>query len=116
MALVDTGADNTVFPLSMARELGIVAHEGKGPGATAFGGQRIPLSYADVDLELFQEEITLRWQGRVQFFDFPEAEPEALIVGHEGFLDFFTAIFDGEQTTLELQPNGGLPLTKVPGS
>jgi hypothetical protein len=33
-----------------------------------------------------------------------------VILGHEGFLDFFTAVFDGEHCTLELTPNSGLPL------
>jgi len=46
MALVDTGADNTMLPLSIARDLGIVTTKAKGPYATAFGGQQIPLSYA----------------------------------------------------------------------
>ena len=112
MALVDTGADNTILPLAIAHELGITTHKSKGPSATAFGGQEIPLSYADVELELSQDETSLRWRARVQFFDFPDAQSEALIVGHEGFLDFFTAIFDGEQTTLDLRPNGDIPLTE----
>jgi hypothetical protein len=54
VALVDTGADNSIFPLSIARDLGIETTEGKGPAATAFGGQQIALSFADVVLELSQ--------------------------------------------------------------
>jgi hypothetical protein len=110
MALVDTGADNTIMPMTIARELGITTHRGKGPGAAAFGGQEISLSHADVELELTQDENSLRWRARVQFFGSPDIEPETLIVGHQGFLDHFTAIFDGEQLTLDLQPNGDIPL------
>jgi hypothetical protein len=32
------------------------------------------------------------------------------IVGREDFLDFLTAVFDGQQVTLELRSNGDIPL------
>lgn len=115
MALVDTGADNMILPLSIARELNITTHKAKGPAATAFGGQQIPLSYADVQLEIGEDGLTLRWQARVQFFDFPDVQPETLVVGHEGFLDFFTAVFDGERMTLDLDPNRDIPLVRTLG-
>jgi len=110
MALVDTGADNTILPLSIARELGITTYPAKGPSAVAFGGQPIELSYADVELEFSQDVETLRWRARVQFFGFADAQPETLVVGHQGFLDYFTAVFDGEQAVLDLQPNPEIPL------
>ncbi len=113
MALVDTGADNTILPLSIARELKIITHQAKGPGATAFGGEQIPLSYSDVELEISDEPTSLRWHARVQFFDFPDAEPEMLVVGHQGFLDFFTAVFDGAQMTLDLDSNEDMPVVGV---
>jgi hypothetical protein len=34
-------------------------------------------------------------------------------VGHERFIDIFAAVFDGKQTTLELRPNGGIPLVQA---
>jgi hypothetical protein len=113
LALVDTGADNTILPISIARELGITPHPAKGPSAVAFGGQAIDLSYADVELELTQDAETLRWQARVQFFGFADAQPETLVVGHQGFLDYFTAVFDGEQAVLDLQPNQEMPLVET---
>jgi hypothetical protein len=113
MALVDTGADNTILPLSIARELKIITRKAKGPGATAFGGQQIPLSYADVELEISDEQTSLRWHARVHFFDFPDTEPETLVVGHQGFLDFFTAVFDGAQMTLDLDSNEDMPVLEV---
>jgi hypothetical protein len=110
MALVDTGADNTIFPMSIARDLGIETQKAKGRGAVAFGGQEIPLSFADIDLQISDDKSALRWIGRVYFSDFGGDREETLIVGHEGFLDFFTASFDGEQTTLTLHPNKELPI------
>ena len=109
MALVDTGADNTILPLSIARELNITTRDGNGPGATAFGGQQIRLTYADVKLEISDAELALHWQARVHFFDFPDAQREALVVGHEGFLDFFTAVFEGAQMMLDLEANEDMP-------
>jgi hypothetical protein len=112
LALVDTGADNSVFPLSIARELNIVTYDAKGPGATAFDGQHIPLSYGDVQLELSENNTSARWQARVYFYEFTRAEAETLVIGHDGFLDFFTAIFDGEHMTLDLEPNGEMPAVR----
>ncbi len=110
LALVDTGADNSMFPLSIARELGIETNKAKGPGATAFGGQEISLSFADIALEISEQNATVCWEARVHFFDFANSELETLVVGHQGFLDFFVATFDGGQMTLDLQPNNDMPL------
>ena len=107
-ALVDTGSDNTILPEAVARTLGIRLRAGKGPRATAFGGHAIALSYADVDLELAHAEQRLRWSARV-FFVAGDAADESLILGHQGFLDYFTATFDGEQCALELEANSYLP-------
>jgi len=109
LALVDTGADNTILPESIARDLGIPLITGKGPAATAFGGQEIALSYADVALELVHPEKTLQWLARVYFVAGSD-EKETLILGHQGFLDYFTAIFKGEECALDLEANAFLPL------
>ena len=109
LALVDTGADNSIFPLSVATELGIEPTIGTGPGATAFGGQRIALSFADLVLELAQNGNVIRWRSRVYFADFPNDSEKAVILGHEGFLDYFTATFIGEDCVLDLEPNASIP-------
>lgn len=108
LALVDTGADNTILPESIATDLGIPLRAATGPAATAFGGQAIALSYADVELELPHADGNLRWSARV-FFVADDTSQETLILGHQGFLDYFTALFDGEQCLLDLQPNPHLP-------
>jgi hypothetical protein len=108
LALVDTGADNTILPESIARDLGIPLIPCTGPAATAFGGQEITLSYADVELELVHPDETLRWLARV-YFVAEDAEKETLILGHQGFLDYFIAMFIGEECALDLQANSYLP-------
>ena len=112
LALVDTGADNTILPESIARNLGIALIAYKGPAATAFGGQEITLSYADVELELVHADETLRWLTRV-FFVAGDTEKETLILGHQGFLDYFTAMFIGEECVLDLKANAFLPRIAV---
>jgi hypothetical protein len=108
LALVDTGADNTILPESIAHALGIPLVAGKGPPATAFGGQEIALSYADVQLELVHPDETLRWLARV-YFVADDGDKETLILGHQGFLDYFTATFRGEECVLDLEANSYLP-------
>ena len=44
------------------------------------------------------------------FAEFPDASERAVVLGHEGFLDYFTATFFGEDCVLELIPNQGIPL------
>ena len=50
LALVDTGADNTIFPEAAARALGIPFAEARAPAARGLGGQAISLSYAEVEI------------------------------------------------------------------
>jgi hypothetical protein len=107
LALVDTGADNSILPLSVAADLGMETTPGKGPPATAFGGQRISLSFAEVVLELSQDGNVVRWRARLYFADFPNEK--AVVLGHEGFLDYFTATFIGEDCVLDLEPNDSIP-------
>ncbi len=41
--------------------------------------------------------------------NFPGDTEKAAILGHEGFLDYFTATFDGENCVVALEPNGSIP-------
>ncbi len=109
LALVDTGSDNSILPLSIARDLGIKTTLGKGPAATAYGGQQIALSFAEVELEVSQDDTLVRWRSRLYFADFPGDMEKAVILGHEGFLDYFTATFDGGDCVVTLEPNDGIP-------
>lgn len=108
-ALVDTGADNTVLPSSLAETLGIQTTPCRGPNAVAFGGQQISMSFAEVELELPFDDGSLRWPAHVFFCEPNEESQETPILGHQGFLDFFTATFIGEECALELTPNADLP-------
>jgi hypothetical protein len=107
-ALVDTGADNTILPGSAARALGIPLMRATGPAAQAFGGQEIILSYADVELELIHPDARLRWLAHV-YFRVGQEDEEVALLGQQGFLEFFTAAFQGDECVLDLEPNPHLP-------
>jgi hypothetical protein len=108
LALVDTGSDDTVLGERVARDLDIPVSRATGPAAHAFGGHEIELSYADVVLELAQSDERLRWLAHVYFLA-GRTNEETMILGHQGFLDYFTATFNGEDCVLTLEPNSLLP-------
>ncbi len=108
-ALVDTGADNTILPSSVAERLGISMTNCRGPEARAFGGQKIALTYADIVLELTDDNSCIRWQARAFFAESASESEDMVILGHQGFLDFFTATFDGEDCSVSVEPNSTLP-------
>jgi hypothetical protein len=109
IGLVDTGSDHTIFPRSVADWLGVTLKEAEGPPTTVFGGSLVKLLEGEVSLVLESNGDRLAWTTRVCFFDFPDPATEASVLGHAGFLNFFTAVFDGQNATLELIPNTDLP-------
>lgn len=108
-ALVDTGADRSVFPSSMANDLGIKLMPAMGKGGLTFSGEALKLSVGIVVLELSQDDRILRWPAAVLFHDFANPGDESVILGHAGFLEYFTATFDGSDGVLSLVANEYLP-------
>lgn len=108
-ALVDTGADETIFPLSMAELIGIKLDEEVTSVAAGISGDRLKIHYGEVGLEIEADGTRVAWRTTVGFVDFGRADDEVIILGHGGCLDYFTATFDGENSLLELMPNSLLP-------
>ena len=110
-ALVDTGSDDVVLPSSLGRYVG--ASLTPSPRhAQAFGGSILEFAVGEVELELKADGDSFRWRTEVKFMEFSEVADETLVVGHKGFLEFFTAIFDGHEAVLTLTPNADLPITR----
>lgn len=109
MGLVDTGSDHTIVPMSVARDLGVAVDEIEESSASVFGGQSVRLRSGEVGLKLEADGETVTWPTLVSFFDFPSEADETIILGHAGFLEFFTSTFDGELESLTLVPNRNLP-------
>ena len=108
-ALVDTGADNTFLPRRIADDLHIELQSCQGPSPVAFGGGRVETFFADVPLQISDGEEDITWNARVLFFDTESSQDEVVVLGHQGFLSFFTSVFDGDAGTLELFANDTLP-------
>lgn len=101
-ALVDTGSDETVFPMSLARAIGVQLERDATGQASAVGGHAIELVPGSVTLEITQADVTYRWDAVVQFLDVDQPEDEVALLGFAGFLEFFKATFDGDSRELQL--------------
>lgn len=105
-ALVDSGADDTVFPLQMASQLGIPLLVDSRHGFL-WRGQVVASRYALVELELADTfGNTLRWPATVAFSPASMRYP---LLGVNGCLEFLDAKFLGKNRVLELEPNAAFP-------
>jgi hypothetical protein len=98
--LLDTGSTDTLIPMRFHRRLGVE----KGPrfDLRGAGGAPFPAWLATVDLELMSRgRVVHRWSARVGF----TPVRSRAIWGHNGFLDHFTATFNGLRRTATLRAN-----------
>jgi hypothetical protein len=104
VGLVDTGADFTIFPKSIADYLGIPMTTSGLSSAASFAGESLPLMEGEVTILIRDSDEQIVWKTDVCFFDFRSSDIETVILGHSSFLDNFIATFDGELSQLELKP------------
>jgi hypothetical protein len=94
-ALVDTGADETVVPLSLAGplrvELGSKVH-----ALYDAGGRPNPVRYGDVELTIGDGSNSCSWRARVAF----QRGRRSSVLGRAGNLDRLTITFDGPKRRL----------------
>jgi len=109
LALVDTGADHTTLPISIAEELGIPLITEHTTQSSGFSGEEIETVPGEVELAIVAPDSEVRWRTHVYFARFPDESKEGCILGHVGGLQFFSAHFDGERQELTLAPNSKLP-------
>jgi hypothetical protein len=110
-ALVDTGSDETVFPVSLAKAIGVQLDHASTGQASAVGGHAVELVPGRVTLSIAQSGQEYRWQTTVGFLEVEQPEDEVALLEYAGFLEFFRATFDSESLELELTPNSRLPHT-----
>ena len=108
-ALVDTGSDETVFPVSLARAIEVQLEGASAGLASAVSGHAIELLPGRIDLLISDGRQTYRWPTMVAFLDFEQSEDEVALLGYAGFLEFFRATFDSHERELELTPNERFP-------
>jgi hypothetical protein len=106
-AVLDPGADDTVFPLAVSGLVGVALRPDSGHGLR-WRGQGYPLRFGDVTLELSDGTQLWRWSAVVGFSPAPLRYP---ILGICGCLEFFDARFLGQKHVMELETNPLYPGT-----
>ncbi len=105
VALVDTGSDHTIFPRRIARLLNIALTADEAPSASAYGGSKLDFVQGEITVHVEDENEQADFKVPVCFFEFDDPEQEIAILGFSGFLEYFTATFEGDQAILTLVPN-----------
>jgi hypothetical protein len=105
-ALLDTAADDTVFPEALAAHIGVdLTNAPVGMGTTA-NMASVPLRYGRVHLRLTDGREHHEWPAWVGFtparFRYP-------MLGFAGCLQFFEATFQGDHEEVVLAPNSLYP-------
>jgi predicted aspartyl protease len=115
-ALVDTGSDETVFPLSLAEAIGVRLDREQIGSASAVGGHIVQLVPGRVTLEMSDGNDVIRWTTTVSFLKTAGGDDEIALLGFSGFLEFFRAVFDSQLQELELTPNSTFADRSATGS
>ena len=108
-ALVDIGADMTLFSLDTASDLGLdLTGAPMTRQATANGG-RFLVRFAELELTLAASVFHyVRWRAVVGFAAIPRA-----VLGYRGGLEFFTFTSDTTNMRFALRPNQRMPAAEV---
>ena len=108
-ALVDTGADDTLLPDVLIGSLEITIQPGDQAIIVGIEGSMTVARYGTVDLEILGAGGGYRLSARVGFH-----ASLRVVLGHSGFLDYFTTSFNGRSRQLTLTPNGTAPAPTIP--
>ena len=104
-ALVDTGSDDTVFPMGLISPLDVDLLDDTGHGIR-WRGRGYSLRFGTVELELTDGGAVWRWTAIVGFSTAPIRYP---ILGQTAFLQFFNASFRGDDRVITLVKNSSFP-------
>ena len=103
--LLDSGADYCVFPIRLARRLGIELRPATVRGLKAYGGAVIEASVGIATLALETPTGRLEWTEEFLFNEFAAGAAEVPVLGYAGFMERFTIVLDGENARMTLTPN-----------
>jgi len=96
LALVDSGAEHSVFGLDLADRLNIPLDDANAVVIVGVGGQESPAYLTDVCLKLGRH----RWVGPAVF---SSAVSQRAILGQAGFFEFFTVMFRRNKLQMEIR-------------
>jgi hypothetical protein len=100
--LLDSAADDTVFPAAVARQLGIDLSRAPVCRGRQAGGVAVLYRYATVNLRISDGTEAYEWQAIVGFLNAPMRWP---LLGQAGVLQFFDAMLRGARRVVELLLN-----------
>ena len=107
-AVLDTAADDTVFPEDTAAAIGLDLSSAPTGTAAGVGGGSGVLRYAEVTLRLTDGHEQREWKGWVGF---TQAKFRYPMLGFAGCLQFFDVLFRGAAEEVELTINSLYPGT-----
>ncbi|MCA9093708.1 MAG: hypothetical protein KDA68_09495 [Planctomycetaceae bacterium] len=105
LGMLDTGADITLLPAELLPLIGTSFDVERTVEINGVGGEPLIAHFANVELSLGYQEQLYRWTAQVGFL---EGRTVALL-GHAGFLNYFTATFNGNQKRVTLRVNKRFP-------
>jgi hypothetical protein len=104
--LLDSGADDTVFPEAWAAQIGVDLSQAPVTTSKGVGGQPLAVRFAPVKLRVTDGVEFREWPATVGFV---AGSPIRPLLGFAGFLQFFTATFHGDREEVELTVNSLFP-------
>ena len=105
-ALIDTGADISLFPQHLAEQLGMaLAIQPDGIVSAAVGGE-CDYRLREVTLELRRLPEVIRWKASVGFLD---RTMSYAILGTRGFFEFFDLSYSARNRSVEIAACDSLP-------
>jgi hypothetical protein len=104
--LLDSGADDTVFPEAAAAKIGVDLSNAPAGEASGVGAAPVAVRYALLKLRLTDGQEYREWPAWVGFTAARLKQP---LLGFAGCLQFFTATFRGDREDVELDVNALYP-------
>jgi Aspartyl protease len=104
--LLDSGADDTIFPAALAHQLRIDLRNAATGQARHVGGRPITYPFASVTLRISDGQETCEWPAIVGFVPAPM---RWALLGQAGLLQFFDVTLFGARKEAVLTPNASFP-------
>ena len=106
--LIDSGADGTLVPEFAATNMGVDLTMAPAETTRGIGGVRITARYVDVIMRIADLHEQREWSALVGFAPLTK---RSAILGHAGFLQYFTTVLHGDFEMVELAVNALYPGT-----
>ena len=100
--LIDSGADGILVPDDVVAKIGIDLTTATTETTRGIGGSQVTARYVDVTLRIAAQNERREWSALVGFA--PIGRRNA-ILGHAGFLQYFTTVLHGDLEIVELTVN-----------